>query len=137
MIQSSKSFAQRDIENVLHPYTNAASHITTGRLTITKGEGIYVFDDAGNKYIEGLSGLWCTSLGFSNKNLIEASNQAMQRLPFSHTFGSKSHPATINLAEQLIEMAPVPMSKVFLQIQALKLTIQRSRLFGTSIMRLG
>ena len=113
MMQSSKSFAQRDIENVLHPYTNAASHINTGPLTITKGEGIYVFDDAGNKYIEGLSGLWCTSLGFSNKDLIAATNQAMQQLPFYHTFGGKSHPAAINLAEQLIEMAPVPMSKVF------------------------
>jgi len=113
MTQSSHSLAQRDIENVLHPYTNVVSHNNTGPMVITKGEGIYVFDEAGNKYIEGLSGLWCASLGFNNENLIEATNKAMRQLPFYHTFGSKSHPAAIALAEELIEMAPVPMSKVF------------------------
>ena len=113
MTRRSNSLAQRDIKNVLHPYTNIASHNDNGPTIITKGEGIYVYDEAGKKYMEGLSGLWCTSLGFNNKRLIEAANKAMRQLPFYHTFGSKSHPAAIALAEQLIEMAPVPMSKVF------------------------
>ena len=113
MTQSSHSLAQRDIENVLHPYTNVVSHNNTGPMVITKGEGIHVFDEVGNKYIEGLSGLWCASLGFNNENLIEATNKARRQLPFYHTLSSKSHPAAIALAEELIEMAPVPMSKVF------------------------
>jgi 4-aminobutyrate--pyruvate transaminase len=113
MTRRSNSLAQRDIKNVLHPYTNIASHNDNGPTIITKGEGIYVYDEAGKKYMEGLSGLWCASLGFNNKRLIEAANKAMRQLPFYHTFGSKSHPAAIALAEQLIEMAPAPMSKVF------------------------
>ena len=113
MNQPSKSLAQRDIENVLHPYTNIASHNDTGPLIITKGEGIYVYDENGKKYIEGLAGLWCTSLGFDNKQLVEAANKAMNELPFYHSFGGKSHPSAIALAEKLLDMAPVPMSKVF------------------------
>ena len=113
MTQLSNSLANRDIENFLHPYTNLATHQETGPLVITKGDGVYVYDEAGNKYIEGLAGLWCTALGFNNKRLVEAATKAMEQLPFYHSFGSKSHPTAIDLAERLIELAPVPMSKVF------------------------
>jgi 4-aminobutyrate---pyruvate transaminase len=109
----SNSLAQRDLENVLHPYTNLATHQETGPMIITRGEGVYVYDEAGTKYIEGLAGLWCTSLGFDNKRLVETATKAMEQLPFYHSFGGKSHPTAIALAERLMEMAPVPMSKVF------------------------
>ncbi len=109
----SNSLANSDIENVLHPYTNLAAHQKAGPMVITKGDGIYVYDEAGTQYIEGLAGLWCTSLGFNNKRLVEAATKAMEQLPFYHSFGSKSHPTAIALAERLIEMAPVPMSKIF------------------------
>tara|TARA_B100000315_G_scaffold260860_1_gene326479 strand:+ start:5455 stop:6837 length:1383 start_codon:yes stop_codon:yes gene_type:complete len=113
MANLSNSLANRDIENFLHPYTNLAVHQETGPLVINKGDGVYVYDEAGNKYIEGLAGLWCTSLGFDNKRLVEAATKAMEQLPFYHSFGSKSHPTAIDLAERLIEIAPAPMSKVF------------------------
>ena len=113
MIKTPTSLEKKDIENVLHPYTQIASHMETGPLVITRGEGIHVYDESGNKYIEGLAGLWCTSLGFNNQKLVEASQNAMRSLPFYHSFGGKSHPSAIKLAEKLIEMAPVPMSKVF------------------------
>ena len=46
-----------------------------------KGEGIYVYDNMGAKFIEGMSGLWCASLGFDNKELIEAAIKQMEKLP--------------------------------------------------------
>jgi 4-aminobutyrate--pyruvate transaminase len=105
--------AGRDIASYLHPYTNLKTHQETGPLIITRGEGVNVFDEDGNKYIEGLAGLWCTSLGFSNERLIEAATKAMEQLPFYHGFTHKSHPAGIELAEKLLAMVPAPMSKVF------------------------
>ena len=107
------SMAGRDIASYLHPYTNLKTHQETGPLIITRGEGVNVFDEDGNKYIEGLAGLWCTSLGFSNERLIEAATKAMEQLPFYHGFTHKSHPAGIELAEKLLAMVPAPMSKVF------------------------
>ena len=103
----------RDIANVLHPYTNLALHETQGPQIITRGDGIYVFDDSGKQYIEGLAGLWCTSLGFSEHRLAEAAYKQMKELPYYHIFAHKSTGPVVDLAERLIDMVPGPMSKVF------------------------
>ncbi len=107
------SIEARDVAHVLHPYTNAIVHEKEGPLVISHGDGIYVVDNEGNRYIEGLGGLFCASLGFSEKRLVDAAIQQMQKLPFYHSFGGKSHETAIELAERLIALAPVPMSKVF------------------------
>lgn len=105
--------ASRDIAYHLHGYTNLKRHEAVGPLIITRGEGVRVFDDSGKDYIEGMAGLWCTSLGWGEERLVAAAARAMRELPFYHGFGHKSHPAVIALAERLIDLAPVPMSKVF------------------------
>lgn len=107
------SAAARDIANVLHPNTDLKMHLETGPIVITRGEGVRVFDDTGKGYIEAVAGLWCASLGFSNERLVEAAAKQMRQLPYYHGFTSKSHGPMIDLAEMLIERAPVKMSKVF------------------------
>ncbi|MGE0717917.1 MAG: aspartate aminotransferase family protein [Alphaproteobacteria bacterium] len=107
------STAARDIATYLHPYTNLKKHETDGPLVITGGKGVRVFDDTGKEYIEGMAGLWCTSLGFSEERLVEAAIAALRRLPYYHTFGHKSTDIGVDLAEKLLSIAPVPMSKVF------------------------
>ncbi|HHL22067.1 MAG TPA: aminotransferase class III-fold pyridoxal phosphate-dependent enzyme [Aliiroseovarius sp.] len=107
------SLEARDIANHLHPYTDALVHQEIGPHVISRGDGIHVFDNDGKRYIEGLSGLWCASLGFSEHRLIEAAACQMQTLPFYHNFAHKAVEPAIELAELLIEAAPVPMSKVF------------------------
>jgi 4-aminobutyrate--pyruvate transaminase len=102
----------RDIAYYLHPYTNLKVHEKEGPLIITEGKGIYVYDENGKAYIEGLAGLWCTALGFDEERLVEAAMAEMRKLPFYHSFFHKSHDVGIDLAEKLIQMAPVPMSKV-------------------------
>ena len=103
----------RDIKNYLHPYSNLKKHEVRGPLIIEKGDGIYVEDLEGNKYIEGLAGLWCTSLGFNNERLVEAAAAQMRKLPYYHAFFHRSSMPSIDLAERLIEMTPGNMSKVW------------------------
>ncbi len=103
----------RDIQYFVHPYTNLKAHQTEGPLVMREGKGVWVTDDAGNKYIEGLASLWCVSLGFNEERLINAAVEQMRRLPSYHTFAGKSHDPGIDLAERLVGIAPVPMSKVF------------------------
>ncbi len=105
--------ATRDIETLVHPYTNLAAHRDTGPLMLDRGEGVWVYDDQGRPYLEGLAGLWCTGLGYGNEELVEAAARQMRRLPFTHLFGGKSHEPAVALAEKLKEIAPVPISKVF------------------------
>ncbi|HSV28019.1 MAG TPA: aspartate aminotransferase family protein, partial [Candidatus Omnitrophota bacterium] len=58
---------QSDVAHLFHPYTNLARHPETGPLVIVRGKGVRVFDDAGKDYIEGLAGLWCTTLGWGEQ----------------------------------------------------------------------
>ena len=105
--------AIRDIETVIHPYTNLATHREVGPHVIERGQGVHVWDSEGRELIEGMAGLWCTSLGYGNEELIEAAASQMRKLSYTHIFGGKSHDPAIELAEKLKELAPVPMSKVF------------------------
>ena len=105
----------RDVAHHIHPQTNLKTLQTDGPLVITKGDGVFVYDDSGNRYLEAMSGLWCASLGFSEERLAEAAYAQMKTLPFYHTFYGRAHPASIDLAEKLIELAPVKMSKVLFQ----------------------
>ncbi|YBV96811.1 aspartate aminotransferase family protein [Phyllobacteriaceae bacterium JZ32] len=103
----------RDIAYQLHSYTNARKQEAEGSLVIERGEGIYVFDNNGKRYIEGMAGLWSVAVGFGEKRLIEAAARQMEKLPYYHTFSQKTHGASVDLAEKLIAMAPVPMSKAY------------------------
>lgn len=105
----------RDVEALLHPYTNAVAHRKAGPHVIESGEGVYVFDEQGNRFIEGMAGLWCAGLGFGDEELIEAAREQLGKLPYYHLFGGRSYEPAIELAEKIKDMAPAPMSKVIYQ----------------------
>lgn len=107
------SIEGRDIAYHLHPYTNARKNEAEGSLILEQGDGIYVTDNTGKTYIEGLSGLWSVAVGFGEQRLVDAATAQLQKLPYYHTFAQKAHTPSVELAEKLVSMAPVPMSKVF------------------------
>ena len=95
------SNAARDIAHQIHAYTDLRKHEREGPLVIVRGEGVHVYDDQGRKYIEGLAGLWSTSLGFSEQRLADAAYEQMKKLPTYHVFAHKSHEPSIEAAELL------------------------------------
>ena len=103
----------RDVESLLHPVTNLAQHRIDGPLVIDRGEGIYVYDDEGRRYIEGLAGLWCVGLGYGNEEMAETAREQIGRLSYNHLFGGRSNESTIALAERIKELLPIPMAQVF------------------------
>jgi 4-aminobutyrate--pyruvate transaminase len=104
--------ARRDQSYHLHPATNLRTVQKEGPLVITRGEGVYVYDDEGRRYLEGMAGLWCASLGFSERRLADAAYRQMCELPFYHSFAGKVPAISTELAERLIRMAPAEMGKV-------------------------
>ncbi|MDP6604358.1 MAG: aspartate aminotransferase family protein [Rhodospirillales bacterium] len=112
MALAPNSTAGRDVAYHMHPITNWREHERNGPLVIVRGEGVRVFDETGKDYIEGLAGLWCTALGFSEPRLVQAAMRAFERLPYYHVFSSKTSDVVANLAEKLIAIAPAPMAKV-------------------------
>ncbi|MEH6586037.1 MAG: aminotransferase [Halioglobus sp.] len=95
---------------VIYPTTNLAA---TEQLTFERGEGVYVYDQSGKQYLEGLAGLWCTGLGYGNRELIDAISEQLGKLSFSHTFGGKTHQPVIDLGNKLADMVPVDDAMVF------------------------
>jgi 4-aminobutyrate--pyruvate transaminase len=103
----------RDVRYHLHSYTNARKHEEVGPLVIEKGDGVYVEDASGKRYIEAMAGLWSVAVGFSEQRLVDAATNQMKKLPFYHTFTHKGHSPVVDLAEKLVSIAPVEMSKAY------------------------
>lgn len=96
--------------NIIYPTTNFKA---TDQLVVERGEGIYVYDKYGKRYLEGLASLWCTSLGFGNQELIDTATEQMNQLAYTHMFGGRSHQVGIDLADKLTAMLPMDNAKVF------------------------
>ncbi|MGA0582925.1 MAG: aspartate aminotransferase family protein [Castellaniella sp.] len=112
MSSNRRSRESQDIESLVHPYTNLEAHLHKGPLIMERGEGVYVFDDQGRRYLEGMSGLWCASLGFSEQRLVEAATRQLSKLPYYQLFNSRSHGPAIDLSEKLLSIAPKSLGKV-------------------------
>ena len=107
------SLSERDLAAVFHPMTQISTLNQTGAMMIVRAEGIYLYDDQGNQYIDGLAGLWCTSLGYANEEIAQVAYEQMKSLSYAHLFLDKSHDTAMMLAEKLKEMVPGDFSKVF------------------------
>jgi 4-aminobutyrate--pyruvate transaminase len=100
--------------SMLAPFTAGWQMKGGAPLIIEKGEGVYVWDNKGNKYLDALAGLWCASLGFSEKRLIAAAEKQLSILPFYHSFWNRTSQPTLDLAAELIDMfTATKLAKVF------------------------
>ena len=107
------SWEARDLRTMLHGFSHLGTLHDQGPVVMARGDGIYVEDTHGNRYLEGNSGLWNMVVGFDHPGLIEAACEQIRKFPAYHTFFGRVSEPSVALAEKLIEIAPVPMSKVF------------------------
>ena len=107
------SLAELDKLQSIHPFTNLRKHEEKGPVVMTRGRGIYVYDDQGREYIEGMAGLWCASLGFSDERLIAAATRQLNTLPYYHGFAHKTSDVAVRAAADLLALAPGKMARVF------------------------
>ena len=113
MLHLANSMEARDIAYHFHGYTDAIAHAQVGPHVIESAEGVFVTDNNGKRYVEALAGLWCVALGWGEQRLIKTAAKQLENLSFYHNFGHRAHPAAIDLAEKLVDIAPVPMSKAY------------------------
>lgn len=98
----------------LHSQTDPRNHEEEGPLIITGGEGVYVHDDGGNRYLEGMAGLWTASLGFNDARLAAVASEQFARLANYHTFNHRSNDACIGLLDRLSAISPLESCRIFL-----------------------
>lgn len=109
------SLQARGLASLVHQQTDLHRHAREGAVLIERGEGCRVWDTEGREYIEAMAGLWCASLGFSERRLADAAHRQMLRLPYYHTFFGKGHGPAVELAERLLAVAPPGMARVLFQ----------------------
>lgn len=97
---------------VIHPITHLGKLRGARPLVIDHGRGCHVWDTDGNRYIDGLAGLWCTSLGWGNDEIAETAAEQLRNLAFGSLFGARSHESAAKLAAKLVEIAPCDVSRV-------------------------
>jgi len=108
-----ESLQSRDARAVVHGLTNLSLHATRGASVIQSGKGVWVRDIHGRDYLEAMSGLWCIALGYGNERLADVAYRQMKELAYYPLTNHKSHPPVIALAEKLLSIAPVPMSRIW------------------------
>jgi 4-aminobutyrate--pyruvate transaminase len=109
------SIEARDVASLVHMQTNLRRHQQEGPLVIARGEGCRVFDESGRDYLESVAGLWCASLGFGSERLAKVAYEQMRTLGYYHLYRHRSTEPAIELAEELLKIAPVPMARVVFQ----------------------
>jgi putrescine---pyruvate transaminase len=97
-----------------HSFADMALVERNGELVIDRGEGVYVWDDGGRRYLDATASLWYCNVGYGRDEIADAASAQMRKLPAYSTFGDNSNRPAIELAERVASLAPVPDSKVFL-----------------------
>ena len=113
MSDKSTPYSQLDRRLHVHSFTDLDQYQRDGALVVDHGEGIYLVDTEGRRYLDAMASLWCVTLGYDESRLVEAAHRQLEKLPFSHTFRGRSHPVLIELAETLVGLAPEQMTRVF------------------------
>lgn len=102
--------ADKDKKYMLHPASNLHQLLETGPLVFTRGEGVYLWDSDGKRYIDAFAGLWNVNVGHGRTVLAEAAKEQAEELAFSPTFSGLATPPVIELAAKLGEMFPNPLN---------------------------
>lgn len=109
------SVQARDIASIVHPQTNLVKHLEQGPMVVERGQGCYVYDNQGACFLDAAAGLWCASLGYASERLARVAYEQMRKLGFYHLYRGTTNETGVDLAEKLLQIAPVPMSKVLFQ----------------------
>lgn len=106
-------FEDLDRSYLFHPFTSIREHQEAGALVFMDGKGCRLTDVSGRQFLDAMAGLWCVNIGYGRPEMAETLRRQAERLSYYHSFSSMANDVSILLAERLVRMAPVPMSKVF------------------------
>ena len=111
---SSQTEALRDKDKThfLHPWQHFDSMKAEGSMVIANSEGAYIYDNDGNKYLDGLGGMWCVNIGYGRDELADVMAEQARKLPYASTFGDTTNPPVAELAAKLASLAPGSINHV-------------------------
>jgi len=113
MLLDSEALSALDKKHFIHPFTNFGDFDNEAVDVISKSSGIYVEDSAGNRYIDGIAGLWCVNIGHGRREMGEAMAEQATQMAYYSPFDKLSNVPAIKLSEKLSALAPDNLNHVF------------------------
>jgi adenosylmethionine-8-amino-7-oxononanoate aminotransferase len=104
---------QMDRDHTLHPWTNFGPFEKQGSLVIARGEGCYLWDQGGRRYLDAVGGMWCTNIGLGRREMAQAIAEQAEVLAFANYFVDMTNGPAARLAARLAELAPGDLNRVF------------------------
>lgn len=111
-MSQSESFRQRDRAVFWHPFTQMQDWQSEPFPVIERGEGNYLIDVDGAKYLDGVSSLWCNVFGHQVPEIDAAVSAQLKKIAHTTSLGL-THPSAIELAEKLLKITPKSLARVF------------------------
>jgi putrescine---pyruvate transaminase len=111
---SPNSIWEMDRSHALHPWTNFGPFEREGSLVIARGEGCYLWDSEGRRYLDAVGGMWCTNVGLGRKDMAQAIADQVERLAFSNSFVDVTNEPSARLSAKLAALAPGDLNRVHL-----------------------
>ena len=103
---------KKDKDHHIHPWTDFATFKDEGAMILAHGEGCYVFDAEGNKYLDGIGGLWCVNVGYGRQEIADAISEQIMQIPYYSAFGHHTSIPAAKLSAKLAELAPGNLNHV-------------------------
>jgi adenosylmethionine-8-amino-7-oxononanoate aminotransferase len=103
---------QMDRRHQLHPWTNFGPFEEAGSLVMTRGDGCYLWDAAGRRYLDAVGGMWCTNVGLGRRELAQAMADQAEKLAFANSFVDVTNDPSARLAAELAALAPGDLNRV-------------------------
>lgn len=102
--RSTRDYQASDAAHHLHAFVDQKALNAEGPRVMVRGEGVHLWDNDGKRYLDGMSGLWCTNVGYGRKELVDAAATQMKELSYYNMFFHTTHPSVINLSEKLFSL---------------------------------
>lgn len=103
-----------DKAHYMHGYHVFDEHAEQGALNIVEGEGAYIYDTEGNRFLDAVGGMWCTNIGLGREEMALAIADQVRQLAYSNPFSDMANNVAIELCAKLASLAPGDLDHVFL-----------------------
>jgi adenosylmethionine-8-amino-7-oxononanoate aminotransferase len=132
-----KQVWQWDRDHWVHPWTDFSTFKEKGSTVITEGDGPYIYDGEGKRYIDGIGGLWCVNIGYGREEMAQAIADQCRRLCYYNTFVDTTTPPAAELAHKLATIAPKGLGHIFYSTGGSEANDQAVRIVHFYFNRLG
>lgn len=110
--RSTKEYQSINAAHHIPPFADQKEISANETRVMVKGEGMYLWDSEGKCYLDGLSGLFCTAVGYGRKELVEAASRQLQDLPYCSMLFNTTHTPVVNLSEKLFGLLSEKYSRI-------------------------